>query len=309
MIRSLSHRLVAALLSVVLWFGQDSPARAVDPAPAPIVAASPAATPPVLTLREGKVTLENGLVDINLPKEFRYLDKTDARKVLVDAWHNPPRVADDVLGMVVPAAFGPDTDDAWGVIITYEASGYVKDDEASKLDYGKMLTQMQEATRENNKKRATEGYPPIELVGWATPPRYDAANKKLYWAKELQFGENKDRPHTLNYDVRILGRRGVLVLRAIAGMDQLDAIRDATPQLLAAVNYNEGHRYADFDSKTDKVATYGLGALILGGVAAKAGLFKVLLGVLIAAKKFVVIGAVAAAGFVKRLFGGGQKEK
>src|SRR2546426_2131137 len=35
---------------------------------------------------------------------------------------------------------------------------------------------------------------------------------------------------------------------------------------------NEGHRYADFVPGTDKVAEYGIAALIAGGVAAKAGL-------------------------------------
>jgi len=51
------------------------------------------------------------------------------------------------------------------------------------------------------------------------------------------------------------------------------------------------------------VAEYGIAALIAGGLAAKAGLFKVLLGALIALKKFIVLGLVAAAAFLRRLFG------
>lgn len=246
------------------------------------------------------------MADLNLPEGFRYLDKNDARKVLVDVWGNPPQTAEDELGMIVPAGFEPKSREAWGVIVSYEESGYVKDGDASQINYDDLLKQMQKGAQERNPERVKAGYPPIEIVGWAAPPRYDAAAKKMYWAKQLRFGDEQGHD-TLNYDVRILGRRGVLVLRAIAGMDQLDEIRNATPQILAMVNYNQGHRYADFNPKTDKVAAYGLAALVVGGIAAKAGFFKLLIPVLLAAKKFVVIGVVAVGAFFKRLFKGGEK--
>lgn len=297
-------RASAVLLFCLLAGGPLCPAQT-PAADSPAPSARPAA--PKLTLRTGKITLQDGLADLNLPTEFCYLDQNDARKLLVDIWGNPPDAAQDQLGMIVPAGFDPESHDSYGVIISYDGSGYVKDDEASKMDYNKLLKQMQDGTQERNKEREKEGYPPVELVGWAAPPRYDAAAKKMYWAKQLRF--NHESGHdTLNYDVRILGRRGVLILQAVAGMDQLDQIRAATPQILAMVNYNEGHRYADFNPKTDKVAAYGLAALVVGGIAAKAGFFKLLIPVLLAAKKFVVIGVVAVVGFAKRLFRGGQKE-
>ena len=144
--------------------------------------------------------------------------------------------------------------------------------------------------------------PAIELVGWATPPRYDAAEKKMYWAKELRFGDSTE--NTLNYNIRILGRRGVLILNAVAGMPQLAEIEKAAPAILATVNFQEGHRYMDFTPGTDKVATYGLAGLVAGGVLAKAGFFKVLVGILIAGKKLVIVGAIAVFVLVKKLFGG-----
>jgi uncharacterized membrane-anchored protein len=73
--------------------------------------------------------------------------------------------------------------------------------------------------------------------------------------------------------------------------------------VITFVEFNEGHRYADFIPGTDKVAEYGIAALIAGGIAAKAGLFKVLLGVLIAAKKLVIVAVVAIAAFLRKLFG------
>ncbi len=106
---------------------------------------------------------------------------------------------------------------------------------------------------------------------------------------------------TLNYNIRMLGRRGVLVLNAIASMDQLAAVEKATPEILAMVNFQDGHRYADFNASTDKVATYGLAALVAGGLLAKGGFFKVLLVSLLAGKKFIIIGAIALFALGKKL--------
>jgi uncharacterized membrane-anchored protein len=103
--------------------------------------------------------------------------------------------------------------------------------------------------------------------------------------------------------VRVLGREGVLSMQAVAPMDQLAQVRTDMRPLLDVAEFNEGHRYAEFDSKSDRVAAYGLGALIAGGVAAKAGLFAKLFAILLAAKKFIIIAVVALGGFIAKLFG------
>ena len=94
----------------------------------------------------------------------------------------------------------------------------------------------------------------------------------MYWAKDLKVdGSDED---TLNYNIRILGRRGVLILNAVAGMSQLAQIEQASPEILKLVEFSEGHRYADFNPKTDKVAAYGLAALVAGGVGRETGLVQ-----------------------------------
>ena len=267
---------------------------------------APAGRPlPKLNFQKGKITLSNGLADLDVPDNFRFLNAQDARKVVIDVWHNPPSAVGNVIGMLVPTHQELNRGNTWGVVISYEDAGYVKDDDANKIDYNEMLKTMQQSVQSGNEARVKAGYPSMELVGWAEPPQYDAASKKLFWAKEIAFGDVPE--HTLNYDMRILGRRGVLVLRAVAGMDQLDQIKEARSQILGMVNYNQGHRYADFNPKTDKVAAYGVAALVLGGIAAKAGFFKLLIPVLLAAKKFLVIGVVAVVSFFKRIFGRGEK--
>ena len=251
-----------------------------------------------LRFQQGAIDLRNGLATINVPSGFRYLNPADTETVLSKIWGNPPS-GERSLGMLFPAETGPTDRDGWGVVLTYEEDGYVKDNDASTINYDDLLKQMKADTAEANKVREKKGYAPIELVGWAARPRYDAGEKKMYWAKELRFGG--EPATTLNYNIRMLGRRGVLVLNAIAGMEQLATIENATPQLLAMVNFQDGHRYADFNASTDKVATYGLAALVAGGLLAKGGFLKVLIAGLIAAKKFVIIGAIALFAGVKKL--------
>jgi uncharacterized membrane-anchored protein len=251
-----------------------------------------------LHYQQGAIDLRGGLAKVNIPAGFRYLSPADTETVLSKIWGNPP-TGERSLGMLFPADVGPTDRGGWGVVITYEEDGYVKDDDAAKINYDDLLKQMKEGTAEGNKIREKKGYPAIELVGWAARPHYDAAEKKMYWAKELRFGGEGES--TLNYNIRMLGRRGVLVLNAIAGMDQLATIEQSTPQLLSMVNFQDGHRYADFNASTDKVATYGLAALVAGGLLAKGGFFKVLLVGLLAAKKFVIIGVIALFVGIKKL--------
>ena len=252
-----------------------------------------------LNFQQGKVVLRDGLATLNVPDGFRYLNGTDASKIIVDLWGNPP--GEQSLGLLMPdvSPIGPD---AWAVIITYVEDGYVKDDDAEKINYDQLLKQMTQGIHEANPERTRQGYPTMELVGWAAPPRYERDTHKLYWAKELKFSESQE--NTLNYNIRMLGRRGVLVLNAVASMSQLPEIEKATPKILSAVDYNPGNRYADFDAKSgDKIATYGLAALVVGGVAAKLGLFKGLCIVILGAKKFIIIGAAAMTAWFRKFFG------
>lgn len=247
----------------------------------------------------GRVVLGNNLAEVNLNSGFRYLGPEDARKVIVDLWGNPPSRGDS-LGMICPADIGPAESGSWAVVFTYREDGYVKDDEAAKINYDDLLKQMKEGVQHENEDRIKQNFPKVELVGWAASPRYDRDTHKLYWAKEFAFGDGTI--HTLNYDVRVLGRKGVLAINAVAPMSQLTEIQEQMPEIISMVNFLPGNRYADYQQGNDKVAAYGLGALILGGVAAKAGLFKGLIALIIAGKKFIIIAAVAIGGFLVRMY-------
>ena len=248
-----------------------------------------------LNFQHGRIVLGNDLATLNLPDSLVFLDSENAQRLLVDGWGNPP---DDVppLGMIVPAGISPLAEESWGVTVEYEDSGYVSDEDAADIDYGDMLEDMQADMREANTWRAENGYEPVELVGWAAEPRYDAEGKKLHWAKELKFGDSDI--NTLNYNIRVLGRKGVLVLNFVANMDQLPEIEASVPAVLAATEFNPGQRYAEFNPDLDTVAAYGLGALVAGKVAAKTGLLAMLLVLL---KKFWIVPLLLFGWLGKRL--------
>ncbi len=260
-----------------------------------------------LQFRDGEIAVPGADARFRLGPEFRYLEAADARKVLEQLWGNPPD--DSVLGMVVPEGRGVLADDGWAVVVTYSDEGHVSDEDAAKIDYDELLADMQEGTKEENEARKEAGYQGIELIGWAEPPHYDAAAKKLYWAKELAFEGSDGR--TLNYDIRVLGRHGYLSLNAVSGMGQLKDVQAGMQKLLPQVEFDQGARYADFDPKTDKLAAYGIAALIGGGLAAKAGLFAKLGALLLGLKKLLIPLALVLVAFGRKIFGffAGRKQK
>lgn len=253
-----------------------------------------------MNYQHGSIALKDGLATLNVPEGYRYLDPEQAEFILVKVWGNPPR-EQKTLGMLFPESTSPFERQGWGVVITFDEDGYVKDDDAEKIDYADLLKEMQEGTSEASKERQKQGYETIRLVGWGEPPHYDQASHKLYWAQEIEFGGDPD--HTLNYNIRVLGRRGVLVLNAVASMNQMDMVKSSMPAVLSSVDFNEGHRYTDFKPEADKVAAYGIGALVAGGLAAKAGLFKVIIAGLLAAKKLIIAAAIGAGAWIKTRFG------
>ena len=291
--------LLAVLLTGAAFL--ETGLRADGPVIAPPTADSLATIASTLQWKTGVIPLRHGLATLNLSPDFRYLDPADAEKVLHDLWGNPPEP--ETLGMIFPRDVGPLDPGRWGILIAYEESGYVKDDDAAKIDYSKLLTQMQQSVREDNPERQKQGYPTLQLVGWATPPRYDPATHKLYWAKDVRFSDSEG--DVLNYNIRVLGRRGVLFLNAIAPMSLYPKIAQQMPRVLNMVDFRTGNQYADFDPKVDKIAKYGLATLVAGGAlgaAAKLGIFKLIWPALLALKKFAIIAVVGAAAFFRKVF-------
>jgi len=258
-----------------------------------------------LNRQKGDVVLSGDLVTLHVPEEYYFLDGSDAERVLVEVWGNPP--GQNVLGMLFPEVYTPFDTNSWAVTIEYDDEGHVSDEDATDIDYTDMLETMQQDTLDSNPAREEAGYGQVELLGWAEPPRYDVAAKKLYWAKELRFSGEEET--TLNYEIRSLGREGVLSMTFVASSGQLAEINASRETVLAMAEFNPGHTYSDFDPSIDKVAAYGIGALIAGKVAAKAGLF---VGLLVLLKKFgifILLALGAIVGKLRKMMGRGEADQ
>jgi uncharacterized membrane-anchored protein len=186
----------------------------------------------------------------------------------------------------------------WVLVFDYDDTGYVKDDEKDKLDANKLMETMVEGQKEGNKQRVKQGWDEMKFVGWANPPRYDNKTNNLTWAINLTSSGDGHKSVFLNESIRLLGRGGVMNVTLVT--DPAEYPRDSavvSGLLSKNFNYVEGQRYAEF-KKGDKVAEYGLAALVLGGAGAAA--FK--LGFFEKFWKLLVVGGAAAAGLIKKFW-------
>ena len=294
----------AAALAVMLCMAV--PAGAKDPPKAEGRALPPAMASLEKSLhpQTGDVRIPEAKAVMHLGDRYYFLPAADAKRVLVEGWHNPPETAEGVLGMVL----AKDTtifNNVWGAVITYEDTGHVADTDAQSQDYGTVLKGMQEGAESQNAERKQAGYPAMHLVGWAQPPAYDAGTHALIWARELAL--EGDPVNGLNYDVRMLGRTGVLSLNMLASMKDLGDVRTAAQSFGKSVSFEPGAAYTDFDASTDKAAEYGLAGLVAGGVALGVAKKVGLLAIILKFGKVILIGlaafGAAALGFFRKFFG------
>jgi uncharacterized membrane-anchored protein len=292
-----------------VFVGVAAPALASDQPPAPIAASQPDISwQDRLQHHTGQIALPVAHAKLNLGPDYYFLDAAAAKRVLTEGWGNPPDTGDGVLGMIVPSRFKPLEAASWGAIITYQDVGYVSDKDARRVDQAKLLEQLRDSEGESNTRRTEAGYPTIHLAGWAEKPSYDPTRHVVIWAQDLAIGGGD--AHSLNYDIRLLNRQGVLSLNVISSMADLQAVRAAAGSIAQAAVFDPGSTYADHE-KGDKVAEFGVAGLVAAGlglaVAKKFGLLAIVL--LVLKKGFVVFAAAFAsiAAWFRRITGGKSK--
>lgn len=195
---------------------------------------------------------------------------------------------------------------SWIAFFSFDLVGYVKDDE--KLDADALLSSVTEGTEAANEERKENGWDPIHVTGWSFKPQYDGTIKSLEWAFRLK-GEHSNG-ETINYNTRLLGRRGVMQVLLLTSPEQLQASVADFKSKLPGFAFTAGESYADFRAG-DHVAEYGLAALVTGGaaaVAAKKGLFAVIGVFLLKMWKLLLVGVVAFGASIRKFFGGKDKK-
>jgi uncharacterized membrane-anchored protein len=188
----------------------------------------------------------------------------------------------------------------WGAHFSFKDDGYVKDDE--KIDAAGLLENIKTNTEAANKARRERGWDEMAVIGWQVPPHYDTQTNRLEWA--VTGKDIKTNTEVVNFNTRILGRGGVMSVVLIADPQDLSAATNDFKSTLAGFEYLPGKRYAEY-KPGDKVAKYGLAALVTGGAAAiavKTGLWKVIVGALVAGWKFIAAAVVAVFGGLAKRF-------
>jgi len=221
--------------------------------------------------------------------DFRVLSGPDAVKRLQMSGNRVDEKS--VLGMLEHKS------EHWWVVLQFDDVGYVKDDDKKDLDADKILEGYREGVAAENERR---GGPPTEVVGWHTKPRYDEKSHNLEWA--ITFMNSGEK--FINHQVRILGRKGVTRVTLVSDLEAMDATLPKFREAMKSFQYQTGESYAEY-RPGDKVAKYGLTALVAGGAAlgaAKLGLFGWLAMALKKGFKLIIVAFVALAGAVKKLF-------
>jgi uncharacterized membrane-anchored protein len=279
MILQRSARVALGCAIVVAVLAAFSPARAVPSQDREQVRHDMAALAWQRGPGEGQI---GGVATIKLAEAQAFLDGPNTRRFL-ELNQNPPRDHHYTLAAM---------ESGWFAIFYFESSGYVKDDE--KLDPDALLTALRESDTPSNEERQRLGMPPIHTVGWHVPPHYDLASKRLEWGVRLRGDGGGD---IVNYTIRLLGRRGVMHATLVSAPARLDRDIAEFKATLTGYGFASGERYAEFRAG-DRVAEYGLAALVLGGAAAvatKTGFGK-------AIGKFVVVGVAAFGSAVVAFF-------
>ena len=235
--------------------------------------------------------------EIRVPAGFVFTGGSDTR-LLMEAMGNPP--SNDEVGLFAPEGL------EWFVVFEFDEVGYIRDDEKDSLDADAMLTSIRKGTEQGNKIRREKGFTGLNIVGWEVRPRYNESTHNLEWAIRAQDDNGE---LILNHNTRLLGRRGVMRATLVVDPDLLAEVLPVYTDKMTGFSFKKGQSYAEF-TQGDKIAKYGLTALVAGGAgaaAAKLGLFK-LIG------KFGKVIIVAVAGFLaairgklKRLFSGGKQ--
>jgi len=227
--------------------------------------------------------------ELALPEGYGFVPPKQGAE-LMDALGNS--TDDRFIGLIFPTA---QEDANWFVTMDYEPSGYIKDDDAKGWDADELLQNLKDGTEASNDHRRDIGVAELEVTRWVEKPAYDAQAHRLVWSAEAREKGVADQDPTVNYNTYVLGRQGYVSLNLITNSSTVEADKPAAHQLLEAVNFNSGKRYGDFNESTDKVAAYGLAALVGGLAAKKLGLLAGL-GVLIAKFAKVIIAVVVGAG-------------
>jgi len=238
-----------------------------------------------------------GQATLHLPDGYGYIPPAEAKRLL-QAMGNT--IDDSVHGLVVPTTDGKAN---WFVVVSYINAGYIKDDDAKEWNADELLDGIKTGTEQANEMRKSRGIPEMEIIGWVEKPQYEAATHRLVWSVSSRDRGSQERgDEGINYNTLALGREGYISMNLVTDLAAVEQLKPTAKTLLAALDFDQGKRYADFDPSTDKVAEYGLAALVAGVAAKKLGMFALIAAFFAKFAKVIGIAALAGGAAVFKIF-------
>ncbi|MFZ6657623.1 DUF2167 domain-containing protein [Undibacterium sp. TJN19] len=202
-----------------------------------------------------------------------------------------------LMGVIFPEEGG------WMIVARYEKSGYIKDNDAKDWNADELLTSLKEGTEASNADRRQRGIPEMQVEGWAEKPNYEAPTHRLIWSAITKNKQGQDNDPGVNYNTYALGREGYISLNLVTSLKDVPQQKSIAKNLLGQLEFADGKRYTDFNISTDKVAEYGLAALVAGVAAKKLGLFALLFAFLAKFAKLALVAIVGGGAMIAKLFG------
>jgi uncharacterized membrane-anchored protein len=234
---------------------------------------------------------------IKLPEHFGFIPQKEAA-AFMQLMGN--RTGAEFMGLIVPLT--AEQSGQWFISLNYDPAGYIKDDDAKHWDADKLLQNLKDGTEAGNADRQRAGIPALVVTRWIQPPSYEPGSHRLMWSAEARRKDGGDRDPTVNYNTYVLGREGYISLNLVTSESHIVQDKADAGQLLAAVDFKSGKGYGDFNSSTDKVAAYGLAALVAGVAAKKLGLLALFGATILKFAKVIAIAVAAFGAGVMRWF-------
>jgi uncharacterized membrane-anchored protein len=256
------------------------------------------------TLGPATIALRDQAV-LTLPSGFAFLPEESGKAFM-------KRLGNDTdsgfIGILLPQKL--DNGNSWFSVVDYAAAGYIKDDDAKNWNADDLLKSVRDNTEAENSERRLAHTPELEILGWVEKPHYDAATRHLIWSISARTkGDTNTADNIINYRTLALGRQGYIQLNMVTALSKIEAEKPTAAVLLSNVKFNSGRRYNDFNISTDKVAEYGLAALIGGIVVHKLGLFALMAAMLVKFAKVIGLAVFGALVWLRRFFGFGKKKE
>ena len=202
---------------------------------------------------------------IDVPEGYYYLDGPATKRLLT----NKQRIVDGrELGTILRLG----ESGSWFAVFSHSGTGHIDDRDQAALDPVSLLTALQDDNQRLNVERSKQGWSAMDLQAWHRPPSYSAATNRLTWSTRLV----SDDAAVINYDVRLLGRDGVISARLVTDSDSVLLSTSQFVEVMLTYTFKDGFRYADFRAG-EQLADASLTTLIVQGgtpaAAAESGYF------------------------------------